>query len=329
MPTPGGPAAVPNPSSSSPGFPTTGNYAQPSPTPPAEQRATADSGGIVELVDEALSGIDLSSKQQDELQQLGADVNAHMSDVEKGKKDLVLDLAKEIEAGHVDESTLKPDEEKVEKAAESASPDLRAAFQKMHDLLSADQRKQFVSGFREALSKRASKLDAKTQVDEWAKTLSLNDDQKQKITAILDEEKSANDDARARLDKVLDAFPSDSFTIDQVLPEGSPKDRADRMMHRIVDQARKVTDVLTPEQRATAAKTIRDKVSEKAGSPEGSMGHTTQGLTARGEATTTQSEPWWAGRAGFYGRGFGGWGVGRAYGFGRGFGTGFGGAWLF
>jgi Spy/CpxP family protein refolding chaperone len=251
-----------------------------------------------------------------------------VSDVDKAKRDLLADLAKGIESGRIDESMLKPDEEKVEKAADAASPDVRSSFQKMHDLLDADQRKQFVSNFREALQKRESKLDPNAQVGEWAKTLSLTDDQKQKIAGILAEDKSANDEMRARLDKVLDAFSSDSFAIDQVLPEGSEKDRADKMMHRIVDQARKVTDILTPEQRATAAKTIRDRLSEKGGNPEGPTGQATAPYSTANEVTGHQSEAWWAGGAARYGGGFG-YSVGRSYGFSRGYSSGFGGAWLF
>jgi len=278
-------------------------------------------------VDEALSGIDLSPQQKDELQKLGTDVNEHVSDVDKAKRDFLMDLAKEIEAGHVDETPLKADEEKVEKAAQAASPDLRAAFQKLHDLLDADQRKEFVANFRDALNKRESKLEPKAQIDELAKTLSLTDDQKQKIASILEDDKGANDEMHGRLDKVLDAFASDSFNIDQVEPEGSVKDRADSMMHRIAEQARKVTDVLTPEQRVAAAKAIRDRL-EKAGTPEGPTGKATAQDSIGPETTGSQSEAWWAGGARGYARGFG-YSTGGAYGFSRGYGAGFGGAWLF
>jgi hypothetical protein len=96
----------------------------------------------------------------------------------------------------------------------------------------------------------------------------LTDDQKQKISGILEEDRAANDEMRGRLDKVLDAFPSDSFSIDDVLPEGSVKQRGDKMMHHIVDQTRKVADVLTPEQRAKAAKAIRDGLYQNAENPQ-------------------------------------------------------------
>jgi Spy/CpxP family protein refolding chaperone len=291
LPGQGGTTAVPG--SANPAVPSPGPTGQPSPAVPSAQGQAADQGGIVQLVEEALSGIDLSPQQKDEIQKLGADVNQHVGDVDKAKRDLLLDLAKEIESGQIDESTLKPDEDKVDRAAEAASPDLRSAFQKMHDVLNADQRKEFVTGFRDALHKREPKLDTKSQVDELAKNLSLTDDQKQKISGILDEDKAANDETRGRLDKVLDAFPSDSFSIDDVLPAGSVKDRGDKMMHRIVDQTRKVAAVLTPEQRAKAAKAIRDGLSEHAENPQepttpstGPTGPTT-GPTSPGQTAPT------------------------------------------
>jgi Spy/CpxP family protein refolding chaperone len=292
LPGQGGTTAVPG--SSTPGMPSPGPSTQPSPSGPSAQGQETDQGGIVELVEEALSGIDLSPQQKDELQKLGADVHEHVGDVDKAKRDLLLDLAKGIESGQIDESTLKPDEDKVDRAAEAASPDLRGAFQKLHDVLDADQRKQFVSGFRDAIGKREPKLDTKAQVDELAKNLSLTDDQKEKISGILEEDKAANDETRGRLDKVLDAFASDSFSIDEVLPEGSVKERADKMMHHIVDQTRKVVDVLTPEQRAKAAKAIRDALSqnpENRQQPTTGPATPTTGPTSPGQTAPTVPGP--------------------------------------
>jgi Spy/CpxP family protein refolding chaperone len=297
-----------------------GYAAAPRPSPHATRAAASDRGGIVQLVDEALSGITLRPEQTDALEKLGAEDDAKVGAVDKARREYVLALADQIETGKVDESALKDQKKKVEEAAEAASPFLRASFQKMHEILDAGQRKEFVMHFRDALKKRAVSLDPDKQADKWAKTLSLTDDQKAKVRAILEDERAGGETMHARLEKVLDAFPTDSFSIDAVLPAGSIDERTDKMLDRITGVAKKVTEILTPEQCKTAAKAIREKMGRTSARLE------TEETSEPLETTASTSEAFWAGGAGYYGGAYGG---GAAYGFSRSYGAGYGGAYLF
>jgi hypothetical protein len=305
------------------------------PPAPMEKEGKSERGGIVQLVDGALQGIDLRAEQTEALQKLGAEVDEKMGPVSAARKNLALGLADEIEAGKVDKETLKPEIEELVKAAETASPFLRSAFQKLHDDLDSKQREEFVDHFREELKEAKAAHDPKGDLDKLAHALKLTDEQKSKIGDILGRDEIEGKDARESLKRVIDAFPSDSFSLDQVLPAGHVREHTEKMADFIIEDARDVTDVLTAEQRKAAAEGIRSTLSGK------NMGDESTGATGSSlEATGSESQALWAARGfagrgfygrGFYGRGFGypGFGWGGAYGFSRGYAAGFGGAWLF
>jgi Spy/CpxP family protein refolding chaperone len=295
-------------------------------TPAQEKKATSESGDFVEMVEEALAGVNLRQDQTDTLQKLGADVDAKVGAADQAKRDYLSALADEIEAGKVDAGSLKSKTDAVADAASAASPDVRGALEKIHDTLDPEQRKAFVKGFHDALQKHAGRFDKKMMVDRWAKALNLTDEQKQKIGDIIGGDTVADDVARARIELVLAAFPGKHFKIDDLLaPESTERERVTNMMNHIAGITARVTDVLTPEQRKTAADRIRSKVSGR----ESEEGSETGKTSAHLEATDSTSEAIWMGggvaRAGFA-TGYRGFASG---GFVGGYGVGYGGGWLF
>jgi len=271
----------------------------------------------VELVDKALSHVNLRSDQSQALQQIAADVDAKVGDVDQAKRDFIAALANQVEAGNVDECALRPEMQRVIDAAVAASPDLRSAFQKLHDILDPEQRKEFVAALRDELKQHEAKMDPKAQVERWSKKLNLTDDQKAKITYILSEERERSERAHGHLDRVLDAFAADSFSIDQVAPAASAQKHTEKMLRRIVDVARDVTEVLTPEQRQIAATVLREKAEGK--TDESGSGET----GAPPEPTGSSSEALW-------GAGYGStYQAGSTYGFSQGYSSGYAGAYFF
>jgi hypothetical protein len=307
--------------------------APPAPPAPLQRQAKSEkseAGGIVQLVDHALQGIDLRPEQTEALERLGAEVEEKMGPVSTARKNLALALADEVEAGKVDKETLKPEVEDLVKAAETASPFLRAAFQKLHDVLDSKQREEFVNHFRAEVNEAREKHSLKDDLDKMAQTLKLTDDEKSKIGGILERDEGEGKAAHDSLKRVIDAFASDSFSLDQVFPAGHVQEHTEKMAGLIIEDAREVTDVLTPEQRKAAADSIRSRIASKMGGGE-STGATGSSL----EATGSESQGLWAARGFYGGRGFGypgvGWGGGwgGAYGFSRGYAAGYGGAWMF
>jgi Spy/CpxP family protein refolding chaperone len=292
--------------------------------PAQEKKATSESGDIVAMVEEALKGVNLRQDQVDTLQKLGEEVDAKVGAADQAKRDFLSALADAIEAGKVDAGALKSKIDAVADAAAAASPDVRSAIDKIHDTLDPDQRKEFVKGFRDALKKHEGRFDKKMVVERWAKALSLTDEQKQKVSDILGEDTVADDVAKARIELVLAAFPGKHFKIDYLLaPESAEHERVTHMMDRITDVTSRVTDILTPEQRKTAADRIRAKVAGRGSEEGGETGKASAGL----ETTDSTSEAIWMGgaRAGYAAAGYRGYAGG---GFVGGYGAGYGGGWL-
>jgi Spy/CpxP family protein refolding chaperone len=296
---------------------------------PAEKPAKSEAGGIVQLVDRALQGIDLRPEQTEALQKLGAKVDEKLEPVTEARKNLVLALADEIEAGKVDKDTLKPEIEDVVKASETASPLLRKAFDKLHDILDAKQREEFVEHFKDELKEFKQKHPVREQLEKLAHTLALTDDQKAKIGEILEKDEGAGKKVHENMERVLDAFPSDSFSMDAVLPEGQVREHVEKMEGRIIEDAREVTDILTPEQRKIAAEKIRSRAAARRGGGK-TGGESTGAAGSPLEATGSESEALWAARGfgGYGGFGYPGFGWGGGYGFSRGYAAGFGGGWM-
>lgn len=292
------------------------------PTPKVIQAATSDANDIVQLVDESLSGITLRDDQSTALQKLGNEIDAKVGTVDQARRDGVLILARQIQAGTIDRAAVRPDTQEILRAAAAASVDLRGGFEKMHDILDADQRKLFVSRFREAVDERASMIDAKTQIEEWSNALELSDQQKEKLGAIFADDTVPNDVERARADLVLAAFLGDEFSPDELLPAGSVTARTQEMLDHIIDVTDRVTQMLTPAQRKTAAEAIEAKAS--ASSPGGSDTGTT--IVGQDVLTATIAEGLWVGRGEYHAAAYRRTG---AYGFSRAYASGFGGFYLF
>jgi Spy/CpxP family protein refolding chaperone len=296
--------------------------------PAPKEAAASDANDIVQLVDEALSKIALRDDQAEALQKNAADVDAKVGAVDEARIAVLVAMAKQVEAGRINADAVRAEVNKVIEAANPASVSVRKGLEKVHDVLSAEQRKLFVSGFRAALEARASMLDSKAQIQEWSKKLSLTDEQKQKIQAIYSEDTVAEDVGRARVELVLAAFLDDTFSLDDLVPASAVRARTEHMMARMERIAAEVMGILTPEQRKAAAAAIRAEVTQTAAGGSEETGQTTSGTgqtSSSLDGTASTAQALWVGRGGYYARSYG---RGYSYGFRRGYSTGFGGVYL-
>jgi Spy/CpxP family protein refolding chaperone len=186
----------------------------------------------------------------------------------------------------------------------------------MHDILDQDQRNTLVSTLRDTIAKHQAAVDPRAEMDAFAKTLKLTDDQKQKIGAIMQQSGSDISNVRKSEESVLDAFPSADFSLDKLIPAGSAKDRTQHSLDNIVDIAGRMAATLTPQQRTMLAKGMSGE----------SPAQTRQSLTdddtsvqpSEPTDSTSESLVWGGARAVGWGRGIG-WGGYRGYGWRGGF----------
>lgn len=337
-----------SPTSGTPQTPTSGTQTPPSGQQPS-QGPTSEAGGIVQLVDQALSNVNLRPDQKQALQSIATQVDTKVAAVDQAKRNLLSALADQIEAGQVNESDLQSLNDKFADAAAAASPVVRNAIQKLHDTLDPQQRKQFVDALRTELNQGAPTNGSSAMLDKLSRLLNLTQDQKQKIGQIFSNASSSPDNTRQRMNKLLDSFPSDQFSVDDVAPAQNERDRAAAIAKNMENVASEVTQVLTPEQRKTAADYLRSQVSGQSTqmpsggtqAPSGgtqtpsSGAQTPSGSTegpSSGEPVGSTSQGIWVGRG--YGAGYG-YGYGRnvyrsysGYGFGVGYRSGWGGMYL-
>lgn len=145
----------------------------------------------------------------------------------------------------------------------------RKAIQRAHDLLDADQRTALVDALQAKRHERFGEHHEGRHMGGFGmmgKELNLSADQKAKIhEAMQADMKSwkaqAGDVKHERHEHAnpLEQFKADAFNIDTVFPAHEH----DRMMGGAIHFAKIATPILTPEQRVTAAKMIRERAEFK------------------------------------------------------------------
>ena len=226
--------------------------------------------GMVKVVAEALAVVPLSAAQRTQVESLAANAEARHGESLAARKDLMLALAAQVEAGRIDRAALAPKINDLAAANAKAQPGDRAAFEQLHALLTPDQRGAFVNALEARFGERKGEMRAKHPLQQWAAELQLSDAQKAEIKAAIHErfhgmahEHSWGDGgpmgAGHKGAKVLAAFKQDRFVMDEVAPAGDALQFGPRRTERLLALAEAAVPVLTPAQRSIAAQKIRDK----------------------------------------------------------------------
>jgi Spy/CpxP family protein refolding chaperone len=239
------------------------------PSPPVHEapaaRASSPEVGIVMMITDAISQLDLSEDQNRQLNGLVNDVNARHDHVQEMRKVLATDMASSVEAGNVDQKTLLLDAENLGKArAEIADADGKS-LEELHRILTPAQRKQFAA----ALADRADKLptdDVQTRYGNWRSDLQISPDQNEKIAPKLDADTAGAESARAereawqkRLRATAADFPNDAFTAKPYVDPDVVKTTVERI-RRVIAFLQAVVPELTPKQQKRAADNLRAEV---------------------------------------------------------------------
>ncbi len=343
---------------------------------------------LSDLVGEALGSLTLRSDQQSAVQQIGAQLEQAEAPLEQAKQDLLNSMADALQAGTVDRAALTPKASAFVNAGLKEAPAAEQALAKLHDVLDSQQRSQFVDALEGAVQAAMSPQsgsqpgsEAPSQPGSEAPTqpgsqvpsqpgsaapsqpgsqpspanpLALTQDQMQQLKALgAAPQQGGTTSQQPGILQVLDAFRGDTFNPEAVAPQGPAADAQQRTTN-ILDIVDGLNRILTPEQRASLAQTLRSETQcasappqeggapmgapegaptgASTGSPEGAptgapMGGPLSDNEAPTGSTTEELRGGFGG--GGHGGGFGGGGIhggGGHLGFGggRGFGGGFG-----
>lgn len=258
--------------------------------------AAVQAKGPEKVFAESFAEVPLSADQRTQLEQLFADAQARHEPIRKARADATEALAAQVESGTVDRAALTPKFDAVAAAWATAQAGDRAAFEKAHALLAADQRAAFVTAFQAQLAAKHEGHEGRHMgmggMKKWADDLQLTDDQRAKIKDAMRAEfasehqgavaglavagqqgspevmreamKEHHGDMKARMDRILEAFKSDHFVMDEVAPKEDPTSRGHEMGGRMLKMAEVAVPILTPDQRTLAAKLLREHATTEA-----------------------------------------------------------------
>lgn len=253
-----------------------------------QQAIATQEPGPLHAAGEAFAEVPLTSEQRTRIEALFRATEQRHAEAWKqsaaARKDLLLALADQVQAGAIDKAALQP---KIEAAAapwKAVREADRAALVELHGALSPEQRKAFVDAFPEKM--RASfggkhghhegheGHDGRDHAEmagplgkmghAW-KELDLTSDQKDKLKEAFRSEmggaggKSMREAFAARREegkKALESFKGDKFTGEGVF--GGP-DKAHDRVEKMIHFAEVALPILTPEQRAKAATLLRQR----------------------------------------------------------------------
>lgn len=189
-------------------------------------------------------------------------------------KDAILVLADQIEKGTIDETALQPKVDAAVAALEPIRNEDRAAIQRVHDLLDASQRSVLTDTLdakhSERFGKHAGPMGGHGGFKKIADDLNLSADQKAKLFEAFRNEAAGEEhgwkqnreswgDAKEEREKAMESFKSDQFKVDQAMPKMDLTKGSKQMLEKGVRFAKVALPILTPEQRATAARILRER----------------------------------------------------------------------
>lgn len=251
-----------------------------------QQAIVTDERGPLRAVGQAFAEVPLSSDQRTRIEALFRATEARHAEAWRAsasaRKELLLLLADQVQAGAIDKAALAPKLAAATGPWQAAREQDRAALVALHGTLTPEQRSAFVEAFRPEHMHRGPGGHGRDRAEQAhhqkgkhqhfgkiLKELDLSADQKDKLKEVMRDElgKDNKRDMKERFmqrrsegKKALEAFKTDRFTGEGVFPAaadkpGGPEARLEKML-RIIEAA---TPILTPEQRTKAAAALRER----------------------------------------------------------------------
>jgi Spy/CpxP family protein refolding chaperone len=251
---------------------------QPASAESATTRAPVAQGahGMVKLMGDAFGDVPLTPSQRAQIEQMASDAEARHAEAQAARKDLMLTLASQVEAGRIDRAALQPKIDAIAAAMQKAQPADRASLEQLHALLTPEQRAAFADALQSRFHGGMKAMHAghdKHPMKEWADDLKLTDEQRAQLKTIFQQRFEAareagreahhggdhpGAEAHERGAKLLAAFKQDRFVMDEVAPAADIREHAAKMADHVLGTAEAALPVLTPEQRALAAQKLRE-----------------------------------------------------------------------
>jgi Spy/CpxP family protein refolding chaperone len=241
----------------------------PRPAESSEGDAADHMHGGAKLFEEALEEVQLRPEQKAAIDDLKADAKNRHASAKMIKGQLALQIADQIEQGKIDRCTLGPTIRALASAKAQARPGDRAAFERLHAILDPGQRATFVDALKNEVESVMKEHEPAPLADNIAKSLNLSSEQRANIEKILDGLRAIRQAQpwyaahREMWTKILDAFKTDHFVLDEIAPMKNPEAHTAAKVEQMLWAGEAILPVLTPEQCKAIADKIRARVNEE------------------------------------------------------------------
>jgi Spy/CpxP family protein refolding chaperone len=241
--------------------------------------------GQAKHIADAIAQVPLRADQRATIEQMAQDAETRMQPARKAREDLVNAIADQVQSGTIDRTALQPKIDAVASAHLAAQPANRAAFEKLHDLLTPEQRVAFVTALQAQHGNHANgpREGMRGRMQKWATDIGLTQDQQDQIhekirarfqahfagaVAGTDEQKTdaiqdghmmwQGHEMHAQMKAMLEAFKGDKFSMDQVAPiPQDAKPMAHEFAGHMLGMVEMALPILTADQRTAAAAKLR------------------------------------------------------------------------
>jgi hypothetical protein len=232
----------------------------PAPPPKGPSHAATPEVGVISLVSDAMSELQLDAAQKIKLTQLLDALKKKHRAALDARAMLAIDMAHSVESSLVDDRLLALDAENLGRERASANADDGKTLEDLHATLSAEQRKKFAAG----LEKKAADLrldDFMTRWGVWRSDLQVTPEQDARILPKLQAEsadaaKAERAEWQKRLRESATAFSGDTFSA-KTFVDPDPKATTIARIGRLIRFLAIVVPELTEAQRGHAADFIR------------------------------------------------------------------------
>ncbi len=219
----------------------------------------------VRMLADALSSVPLRDDQRAEIEALASQADARHVAAAGARAEVVKALAAQIEAGQIDRSALQSKIDAAADAANGARPADQAALQRLHALLTPEQRGQVADAIEsrhKAMRGEHPRVGRKGRMAQWAADLKLTEAQQAQIAATFASAGAKGADARKAMHgwhgwhgehaggDFAESFRSETLTLTALTDAHT---QANAMADHVVGMAQAVLPILTPEQRTLAA----------------------------------------------------------------------------
>jgi hypothetical protein len=230
--------------------------------PPAPSKASTQEVGVLTLLSDALSDLDLDAAQHKRVVELTEEIKRRHRGALNNRTMLAVDMAASVESANIDDARLLASADALGRArAEVGSGDGKA-LEELHAMLRPEQRAKLST----ALVAKADQLkldDLQTRYGLWRLEVRITPEQDARIEPKLKDDKASAESARVERDawqkrvrSTAVAFKETTFSATQLV-DPDPVATTVGRIRRLVAFLKVVVPELTEDQRSRAASFIR------------------------------------------------------------------------